>query len=105
MIRPDLVPSFRRGLPQCGQILTCLRLVPLHAGELAAQTLATRMPLPGCACARGENMDKLLHVDVDGWLAEVPSIREHFAKFGSHLPEGMNEQMNRLERRVKAANK
>ena len=35
-----------------------------------------------------ENMQKLLSVDIPGWLAEVPSIREHFAKFGDRLPKG-----------------
>ena len=27
-------------------------------------------------------------VDIDGWLAEVPLIKEHFAKFGDRLPKG-----------------
>ena len=33
-------------------------------------------------------MKELMKVDVDGWLAEVPSIREHYAKFGERLPGG-----------------
>ncbi len=49
------------------------------------------------------NMDKLLQVDVNGWLAEVPSIREHFAKFGSRLPDGMKQEVDKLEQRLKAA--
>jgi phosphoenolpyruvate carboxykinase (GTP) len=48
-------------------------------------------------------LDKLLAVDVNGWLAEIPSIREHFAKFGSHLPKGMSEEVDKLEQRLKAA--
>jgi GTP-dependent phosphoenolpyruvate carboxykinase len=44
-------------------------------------------------------------VDIDGWLAEVPLIREHFAKFGSHLPEGLNREVNELEERLKKAKK
>jgi GTP-dependent phosphoenolpyruvate carboxykinase len=47
----------------------------------------------------------LLSVDVDGWLAEVPLIKEHFAKFGSHLPEGLNREVADLEQRLKAAKK
>ena len=50
-----------------------------------------------------ETMKKLLDVDVDGWLAEVPLIREHFAKFGSHLPKGMTEEVDKLEARLKKA--
>ncbi len=52
-----------------------------------------------------ENLEKLLHIDVDGWLAEVPLIREHFAKFGLHLPAGMKEEVDKLEKRLKAAKK
>jgi phosphoenolpyruvate carboxykinase (GTP) len=50
-------------------------------------------------------LDNLLNVDVDAWLAEIPSIREHFAKFGSHLPKGLNEELEALEARLKAAKK
>ncbi len=51
------------------------------------------------------DMDHLLDVDVDGWLAEIPLIREHFAKFGSRLPQGMTNELNKLEERLKAAKK
>ncbi len=47
------------------------------------------------------NLEKLLSVDVPGWLAEVPSIREHFAKFGDHLPKGMADEIDGLEKRLK----
>jgi phosphoenolpyruvate carboxykinase (GTP) len=50
-----------------------------------------------------DTMKNLLDVDVDGWLAEVPLIREHFAKFGSHLPKGMTEEVDKLEARLKKA--
>jgi phosphoenolpyruvate carboxykinase (GTP) len=46
---------------------------------------------------------ELLSVDIEGWLAEVPLIKEHFAKFGSHLPEGLNLEVNALEDRLQAA--
>ena len=49
---------------------------------------------------------KLLGVDLEGWLAEIPSIRKHFAKFGSHLPEGLNREVDELEERLwKAKNR
>jgi phosphoenolpyruvate carboxykinase (GTP) len=51
------------------------------------------------------NLAKLLSVDIDGWLAEVPLIREHFAKFGSHLPQGLRQEVDELEQRLKAAKK
>jgi phosphoenolpyruvate carboxykinase (GTP) len=48
-------------------------------------------------------VDELLSVDIDGWLAEVPSIKEHFARFGNHLPEGLNAEVKSLEERLQAA--
>jgi phosphoenolpyruvate carboxykinase (GTP) len=49
------------------------------------------------------NVKELLSVDVDGWLAELPLIKEHFAQFGSHLPQGLNDEVRVLEERLKAA--
>jgi len=46
-----------------------------------------------------------LSVDIDGWLAEVPRIKEHFAKFGDHLPEGLRQEVADLERRLMTAKK
>jgi phosphoenolpyruvate carboxykinase (GTP) len=52
-----------------------------------------------------DKLAQLLSVNVDEWLAEVPSIKDHFAKFGSHLPEGLNAELKALEERLKAAKK
>jgi phosphoenolpyruvate carboxykinase (GTP) len=49
------------------------------------------------------DLTELLSVDIDGWLAEVPLIKEHFAHFGSHLPEGLNLEVKALEARLQAA--
>jgi len=46
---------------------------------------------------------ELLGIDIEGWLAELPSIKEHFARFGSHLPEGLNLELKALEERLHAA--
>jgi GTP-dependent phosphoenolpyruvate carboxykinase len=48
-------------------------------------------------------VDELLSVDIEGWLAEVPLIKEHFAQFGGHLPEGLNLEVKALEERLQAA--
>jgi phosphoenolpyruvate carboxykinase (GTP) len=48
------------------------------------------------------DLAKLLTVDIDGWIAEVPLIREHFGKFGSHLPEGLKQEVDNLEKRLRA---
>jgi phosphoenolpyruvate carboxykinase (GTP) len=48
-------------------------------------------------------MSELLAVDLEGWKAEIPLIREHFAKFGSRLPEGLNQEVKSLEERLQSA--
>ena len=48
-----------------------------------------------------QDLATLLSVDIDGWLAEVPRIKEHFAKFGDHLPEGLRREVEDLEHSVK----
>jgi len=52
---------------------------------------------------KGAHVDELLSVDIDGWLAEVLLIKEHFAQFGGHLPEGLNLEVKALEERLQAA--
>jgi phosphoenolpyruvate carboxykinase (GTP) len=52
---------------------------------------------------KGAYVDELLSVDVDGWLAEIPLIQEHFAKFGDHLPKGLQDEVAALEHRLKTA--
>jgi phosphoenolpyruvate carboxykinase (GTP) len=47
----------------------------------------------------------LLSVDVAGWLAEMPLIREHFGHFGAHLPEELTLEVKGLEERLLAAKK
>jgi len=52
---------------------------------------------------QGSHVEELLSVDIKGWLAEVPLIKEHFAHFGDHLPEGLNLELKALEERLRAA--
>jgi phosphoenolpyruvate carboxykinase (GTP) len=52
---------------------------------------------------QGAHAEELLSVDIEGWLAEVPLIKQYFAQFGSHLPEGLNAEVNALEQRLRAA--
>ncbi len=51
---------------------------------------------------KAADVEELLSVDLKGWLAEVPLIKEHFAQFGSHLPQGLNIEVNALEERLRA---
>jgi phosphoenolpyruvate carboxykinase (GTP) len=43
---------------------------------------------------------ELLEVDEEGLTQELPSMHEHFAKFGDRLPEELREQLRALERRI-----
>jgi phosphoenolpyruvate carboxykinase (GTP) len=74
-----------------------------HANETAIGGL----PSPSDIDTKGLNisgteMVKLLSVDEKGWEAELPLIKEHFARFGSHLPEGLQREVADLERRLKS---
>lgn len=46
---------------------------------------------------------KLLRVDIDGWLEEIPLIREYYQKFGDRLPSKLNDQLTRLQQQLEAA--
>jgi phosphoenolpyruvate carboxykinase (GTP) len=48
-------------------------------------------------------VDELLKVDVEGWNAELPLIREHFATFAAKLPAGLQEELSALEQRLASA--
>ncbi|MFL5867772.1 MAG: phosphoenolpyruvate carboxykinase (GTP), partial [Thermoleophilaceae bacterium] len=49
-----------------------------------------------------EDMGKLLGVDGEEWRQELPSIHQHFARFGDHLPEQLRRQLTALEERLGA---
>ena len=48
-------------------------------------------------------IEELLRVDVEGWIADLPSMRKHYEKFGARLPEGLREELDALEQRLQAA--
>ncbi|MDF3130229.1 phosphoenolpyruvate carboxykinase (GTP) [Kiritimatiellaeota bacterium B1221] len=50
-----------------------------------------------------EDLEELLSVDKALWLSEMPSIREHLAKFGDRLPAALLKQADALEARLKDA--
>jgi phosphoenolpyruvate carboxykinase (GTP) len=57
------------------------------------------LQLPGAAFA------ELLKVDVEGWTAELPQIREHLGMFGDRLPEGIRSELAGLEQRLQKSAK
>ena len=76
----------------------------------AVDTPIGRVPDPADLDTKGlaltaAEVAKLLSVDLEGWHTELNSIREHFARFGSHLPEGLNREVSELEDRLWKAKK
>lgn len=50
-----------------------------------------------------DRMEEILSVNKEQWLAEVESIKEHYASFGDRLPEELKNQLAALEERLKNA--
>jgi phosphoenolpyruvate carboxykinase (GTP) len=80
---------------------------PAADTALATKTAIGYVPTPGSIDRAGlpvedKDMKELLKVDTDGWLAELPSVREHYAKFGDRLPQGLTKELESLEHRLKS---
>ncbi len=74
----------------------------------AVDTAIGRMPAMGAIDIDGleiseADMAELLHVDIDGWRAELPLIEEHLASFGDRLPAPLRDQLHGLRARLEQA--
>ncbi len=76
-------------------------------GGKAVETPIGYMPTPDAIDRSGlENkvsdtdMKELLTVDKQGWLKEIELIKEHYAKFGNHLPAELSTELAELEKRL-----
>ena len=49
------------------------------------------------------DVDELLAVDIEGWLAEIPLIRDYYASYGNKIPAALLEELDALEARLQAA--
>ncbi len=45
-------------------------------------------------------VETLISVDVEGWLSEIPKIREFYETFGQHLPADLMTELDELEARL-----
>ncbi len=80
----------------------------VSGGGEAVDTPIGRLPAPGALDVAGLDiapgaLDVLLKVDVEGWLAELPLIKSHYASFGDRLPVGLSKELTELEKRLLAA--
>jgi phosphoenolpyruvate carboxykinase (GTP) len=46
------------------------------------------------------DMKELTSVDKEGWKAELPMIKEHFASFGTKMPQALKDELAALEKRL-----
>jgi phosphoenolpyruvate carboxykinase (GTP) len=73
----------------------------------AVETPIGIMPTPdGIDLPEGvteEDMKEMLAVDKDGWLKELVSIKENYAKFGDRLPKELLDELVVLEDRLNKA--
>jgi phosphoenolpyruvate carboxykinase (GTP) len=72
----------------------------------AVETPAGLVPAQGSIDTTGldvsvEGMAELLRVDPDGIRHELPTIHEHYARFGDRLPQELRAQLEELEQRLK----
>jgi phosphoenolpyruvate carboxykinase (GTP) len=78
-----------------------------EGSSAAVDTPIGRLPAPGALDLEGidvspEDLEALLQVDRDEWIAELPSLREHLASFGAELPHELLTQLAALESRLRA---
>lgn len=71
----------------------------------AVETPIGNLPLPGALDFSGldlseETVSQLLSVEVDGWLQEIPLIKEYYAQFGDRLPRALLDQVEQLEQKL-----
>ncbi|MEM7410582.1 MAG: phosphoenolpyruvate carboxykinase (GTP) [Myxococcota bacterium] len=74
----------------------------------AIETPIGNLPQEGDLDTKGldidaDDMAQLLRVDVDGWLHELPLIREYYEQFGARMPQELVNQLDALRERLEAA--
>ena len=50
-----------------------------------------------------QSVEKLLEVDPEAWIEQLPQMHEHYGKFGDKLPDELRAHLEGLERRLRAA--
>ncbi len=72
----------------------------------AVETPIGYLPVPDAIDTAGldvttEQMEELLNVNVEEWLNEIESIREHYERFEETLPEALSDELAALEARLR----
>jgi phosphoenolpyruvate carboxykinase (GTP) len=74
----------------------------------AVETPIGNLPADGALDLDGldvsrEDLAQLLRVDIDGWLLELPLVREYYAQFGDRMPEALEGELDAMRERLEAA--
>ncbi len=74
----------------------------------AVETPIGNLPTEGSLDVGGldieaEDMEQLLRVDIDGWLAELPLIQEYYETFGDHMPKQLVDELEAMRERLESA--
>jgi len=77
-------------------------------GGAAVETPIGNLPAQGALDVNGLDispgaLDVLLKVDAQGWLDELPMMKQHYESFGDRLPKGLWTELAALEKRLLAA--
>ena len=73
----------------------------------AIETPIGNLPTPDALDLDGLDLDRedlqtLLAIDREGWLSELPLIREYYAKFGDRMPQALLALVDELETKLQA---
>jgi phosphoenolpyruvate carboxykinase (GTP) len=71
----------------------------------AHHTPIGNLPAPGALDVSGlnlpvGNLEELLAVDHEGWKKEIADVEASYARFGSHLPAALKNQLEKLRQRL-----
>jgi phosphoenolpyruvate carboxykinase (GTP) len=74
-------------------------------GSRAVETAIGLLPTPDALDTTGldiapEALAEILALDAEGWKLQLPSLREHYAKFGDKLPPELAEELSALAKRL-----
>ena len=71
-----------------------------HETPIGTLPAPSDLELDGLALPEAD-LHTLLSVDREGWLAEIPLIREYYQQFGVKLPAELSLELDQLERRLR----
>lgn len=79
----------------------------VHGAGKAVTTPIGNLPTPDALDLSGldlprEDVQELLRVDREAWLGEIEGIEQHYATFGSRLPDALRQELKTTEQRLRA---